>query len=290
MFEQDFIPHSKTSLFIAVVQSVRLQPELDTQSKIVYGAGTIDVKPIGGRMGLKGVRVMVPNTAQVNGSSRGFFWLPSIGDWVVCGYLESYPDHPVCMGSIYNPTYSNPPEAALSDNGQSYQMYDLVMQHQTGSYIRFRNNNQPYQDSRGSWHDPKTNLSEIVIHHNAGDELLINEATAGKTEFTYTHNTGTQIKISSNGSITVTGTNAVNVNATNAVTINSSGSKITLQPGSGSTLELGSGAGEQLVLGNTFMSLFNAHIHPTGVGPSGAPTSPMSTNHLATNAKVKANW
>lgn len=43
-------------------------------------------------------------------------------------------------------------------------------------------------------------------------------------------------------------------------------------------------AGEKLVLGDTFMQLFNQHTHPTGVGPSGPPTPTMSTSHLS--AKV----
>ncbi|MCP4368479.1 MAG: phage tail protein [Deltaproteobacteria bacterium] len=35
------------------------------------------------------------------------------------------------------------------------------------------------------------------------------------------------------------------------------------------------GASEGIVLGNAFMTLFNAHTHPTGVGPSGPPATPM---------------
>jgi hypothetical protein len=48
------------------------------------------------------------------------------------------------------------------------------------------------------------------------------------------------------------------------------------------SIELGQGAVEPLVLGNTFMSLFNAHTH---VGNLGAPTSPpmvpMTPTHLS---------
>ncbi len=51
------------------------------------------------------------------------------------------------------------------------------------------------------------------------------------------------------------------------------------------TIKLGSSAGEKVVLGDTFMQLFNQHTHPTGVGPSGPPTPPMSASHLS--AKVK---
>jgi uncharacterized protein involved in type VI secretion and phage assembly len=49
-------------------------------------------------------------------------------------------------------------------------------------------------------------------------------------------------------------------------------------------IKLGASATEKLVLGDAFMQHFNGHTHPTGVGPSGPPTQPMSTTHLS--AKV----
>lgn len=56
------------------------------------------------------------------------------------------------------------------------------------------------------------------------------------------------------------------------------GDKIIIDAG---TIELGDGATEQLILGNKFMSLFNSHIHPTGTGPSGPSTIPMTITHLS---------
>jgi hypothetical protein len=51
---------------------------------------------------------------------------------------------------------------------------------------------------------------------------------------------------------------------------------------------IGDGATELMILGNAFMTLYNAHIHPTGVGPSGPPTAPMTTAQLsAAGNKVK---
>lgn len=49
-------------------------------------------------------------------------------------------------------------------------------------------------------------------------------------------------------------------------------------------LKLGTDASEKVVLGDTFMQLFNQHTHPTGVGPSGPPTQQMASSHLS--AKV----
>jgi hypothetical protein len=48
-------------------------------------------------------------------------------------------------------------------------------------------------------------------------------------------------------------------------------------------VDLGGGAHEHLVLGDSFKSLYVAHIHPTGVGPSGPPVAPMLDHiHLST--------
>lgn len=51
------------------------------------------------------------------------------------------------------------------------------------------------------------------------------------------------------------------------------------------TIKLGKNAGEALVLGDSFREFFNGHTHPTGVGPSGAPTQPMTPSQLS--AKVQ---
>ena len=53
-------------------------------------------------------------------------------------------------------------------------------------------------------------------------------------------------------------------------------------------IELGEGAIEKLVLGSTFLTFFNSHTHPTGVGPSGVPIIPMTDpQHLSQVSKTK---
>lgn len=67
------------------------------------------------------------------------------------------------------------------------------------------------------------------------------------------------------------------------ITLESDGSIILSEP----TL-LGVGATELMILGNAFMTLYNGHTHPTGVGPSGPPIVPMSGAQLsAVGNKVK---
>jgi hypothetical protein len=53
-------------------------------------------------------------------------------------------------------------------------------------------------------------------------------------------------------------------------------------------IELGEEAMEKLVLGSTFLTFFNSHTHPTGVGPSGIPIVPMTDpQHLSQVSKTK---
>lgn len=56
-----------------------------------------------------------------------------------------------------------------------------------------------------------------------------------------------------------------------------------------SAIKLGSSdSSESLVLGDAFMDLFNAHTHPTGVGPSGPPTDQMQGGtHTSSSHKTE---
>ncbi len=47
-------------------------------------------------------------------------------------------------------------------------------------------------------------------------------------------------------------------------------------------------ASQQAILGNLFMTLYNAHIHSTGVGPSGPPAVPMSVTQLSEKVYLQA--
>lgn len=55
-------------------------------------------------------------------------------------------------------------------------------------------------------------------------------------------------------------------------------------------VEVGEGAVEAIVKGTAFKALYNGHVHPTGVGPSGTPAVPMDLvpgTHLSLVGKVK---
>jgi len=47
-------------------------------------------------------------------------------------------------------------------------------------------------------------------------------------------------------------------------------------------INLGKDAAEAIVKGNTFKQLFDSHLHPTPIGPSGPPVIPLSPSALST--------
>lgn len=67
--------------------------------------------------------------------------------------------------------------------------------------------------------------------------------------------------------------------------VGAKGGTITLKADGSITLTsptlLDPSATELMILGNAFMTLYNAHTHPTGVGPSGPPMVPMSAAQLS---------
>ena len=76
-----------------------------------------------------------------------------------------------------------------------------------------------------------------------------------------------KVEILDDGTMNITQKNDINITTDKAVNVKAKDVIID----HASTIELGKGATEKVILGNKFMTLFNAHTH---VGNLGAPTSP----------------
>ena len=61
------------------------------------------------------------------------------------------------------------------------------------------------------------------------------------------------------------------------------GTQIVLE---GSQVMLGGAGGEPLIKGQSFLTLFMTHVHPTGVGPSGPPIPQGELSSLSTKVLV----
>lgn len=99
---------------------------------------------------------------------------------------------------------------------------------------------------------------KAVLTTSGGHTLKMDDASK---ELTLTTSTGHSITIDAAGTLTVKAT-TVKVQATQ--------------------VELGQVAAQHVILGEAFMTYFNTHVHPTGVGPSGPPAVPMTNVLLST--------
>jgi len=89
---------------------------------------------------------------------------------------------------------------------------------------------------------------------------------------------GDSIIMLNDGNITMTHSADVNINCVNA-NINATGETHINSP----RIKLGEAAAEAVIKGDTFKAIWDSHIHPTGVGPSGPPVQPMDPSLSSKN-------
>jgi hypothetical protein len=146
--------------------------------------------------------------------------------------------------------------------------------------------------------------AEIENSYANAHIIVYDTVTAGALKIFFTEEKGlmfdyqqTQINIKNDKSVliqTASGNSKVeilddgkmNITQKGDVTVKSDG-KVVIDHSS--AIELGAGASEKVVLGDTFMSLFNSHTHIGNMGaPTSPPTAPMTPTHLSQkNVKTK---
>lgn len=89
------------------------------------------------------------------------------------------------------------------------------------------------------------------------------------------------VSITASGDTTIKCTDA-NINCTNSTVTASDTATV-----EGKTVKLGANAMEAVIKGNTFKKLYDQHIHPTPVGPSGPPTIPLLPTALSTKVETE---
>lgn len=94
---------------------------------------------------------------------------------------------------------------------------------------------------------------------------------------------GGVVSLKSDGDVNVDCATA-NVKASGDATITAAGTATVEAP----TVKLGAGAAEAVIKGDTFKKMvFDVHIHPTPIGPSGPPSVPMAPASLSTKVKTE---
>lgn len=121
--------------------------------------------------------------------------------------------------------------------------------------------------------DGSTSLTFNGATNNDGDVIDSSQGTttvAIATDGSFSvKNAGGSVEIQKSGTINITCTGPANIIAQGVTTVD------------GSHINLGENASHALILGDVFQTLYNAHTHPTVVGPSGPPVAPMTEAQLS---------
>jgi uncharacterized protein involved in type VI secretion and phage assembly len=187
----------------------------------------------------------------------GAYCLPEKGDEVLVGFENGNLDSPVIIGSIYSKKTQPPASGRKDDFNSSGRNALRYVKTRSGHLLCFDDSEDEggivIKDQENRRFEIQSMKKKVILSDENENQIVLD---------------GSKITIESKG---------------NRITVDSSG--VIIQ--SAGKIHLGEGASEALLKGNTFLSLFNAHVHPTAMGPSGPPLVPLSPAVLSLKVKTE---
>jgi uncharacterized protein involved in type VI secretion and phage assembly len=196
------------------------------------------------------------------GNGYGAFFIPEVGDEVLVAFIHGDMRKPIILGGLYN---GNDKPPSFRSDSQDQKMIRTKGKHEL-----------LFDDSSGKKQVRiKTAGGHVLAMDDDGKKLSI--TTSGNHQVVLDDNSST-VTVTSSGGGTITMQNG---------TINVQGTTVNIQA---SSITLGNQAAvEQVMLGTSFMTIFNTHQHAlslptmTTVGP---PVPPMTPLNLSTTTKA----
>ena len=221
-----------------------------------------------------------PSVSSSGGSNSGSgtFSIPKIGT-VLRVTFDS--------GNYYSPVYHEslyPSDEVKAEIQNSYQnshvlIYDTAFGLTGGGNEEITNEREGesikvfFTEEKGLMLDYTTATGPTTINIKPDNSIEIKNAN------------GDSIVMLNDGNITFTHSAKFIINSTDNTEINCKDAIINCENtiiNHSSSIELGQGATEKLVLGNSFMKLFNSHTHIGNLGaPTSPPVQPMTPTHLS---------
>ncbi len=204
-------------------------------------------------------------------AAQGLFLVPEVDAQVWVEFEEGDISHPVWTGTFWQAD-GDPPEEAARDEPTT-----RLLQTPSGHRLQF---------------DDESGEERFLLHHPTDAEIEIDSngtialTDAGGAKVTLDAEAGELTIEDANGnviSMTASGTTVEDANgnkiemAASGVTVK--GTQIVLD---GTQVMLGGAGGEPIIKGQSFLTLFMTHVHPTGVGPSGPPIPQGEMTTLST--------
>ena len=191
---------------------------------------------------------------------QGSFWIPEADAQVWVEFEEGQIDHPIWTGTFWQQSGDVPQE------GQKDPPTTRVFKTPSGHVLQF---------------DDEDGAEQFRLHHPQGAEMTIDE----QGTLALTDAQGARLTLDAAGNKAVledANGNTLTMDPSGTVVEDSNGNRLEMAPSGinvkgtqvvveGSQVLLGGQGGEPLIKGQSFLTLFATHIHPTGVGPSGPP-------------------
>ncbi|MGX9357435.1 phage baseplate assembly protein V [Roseobacteraceae bacterium S113] len=210
------------------------------------------------------------------GPNAGWLMVPPVGANVLVEFLEGDPSAPIWSGGFWNPGDEVPEE----HTGPALK----VLRTQAGHALVFDDTEDTEAITLTSKAGAEAKLDETGTFRLTDSEgaTVVLDAEAGELRIADSH--GNEMVMTSSG-ITCSDVNGNEITTSGSAIDITSASQINIK-GSGITL---GGPMEQPLVTKSFLALFNAHTHPTGVGPSGPPLPQPPTPLPTTTSTTKAS-
>lgn len=210
-------------------------------------------------------------------ADQGLFTVPEVSAQVWVEFEEGELSQPIWTGTFWQQSADVPEEAALDEPTTR------LLKTPSGHRLQF---------------DDESGEEQIILHHSSEAEMLIDkDGTVAVTDaqgakLTLDANAGEIVIEDANGNTMTMSSTGTAVEDSNGNTIEMTASGVTIKGGvkvviEGGTVELGGEGGEGIIKGDSFLQMFGAHTHPTGVGPSGPPIPPAPAWISTKSMKVK---
>ena len=201
----------------------------------------------------------------------GFFMIPEVDAQVWVEFEQGNLAYPIWTGTFWQPKSEVPEE--ISSDGPTARLIKTP----SGHILHM---------------EDKEDEEIIHLKHMIGSELLIDEKGSlaltdqnGAT-LTIDADAGEIIVADSNGNTMTMSSSGTTVEDSNGNKIEMAASGITVKGQQvvidGQTVMLGGQGGEPIIKGQSFLSLFMTHMHPTAMGPSGPPIPQGEMSTLST--------
>jgi uncharacterized protein involved in type VI secretion and phage assembly len=205
----------------------------------------------------------------------GMLHVPPVGAQVFVEFLEGDVSAPVWTGTFWRQSGETPEDYSGPDT--------KVIRTDSGHVLIFDDT-----DGEETITLKSTADAQVVMDHEGS--LALTDASGGTVildanamELTVRDANGNEIVMSASG-IDCTDANGNKITATGAGVEIKASAIVNIE---GSMVTVAGSGGEPLIKGTSFMSIFNSHTHPTGVGPSGPPIAPMTPAQLTTKSTAQ---